>query len=176
MKLHYIAGVVCSFLLAGCASGPVKIDPTKEARIRVGLLGKINFHPNKSCYAEDKMDAVNVALGGFSMLGPKKRIGMPESEDMPNSYHEYVIEAGQPLTIEIVYAQPHAHATYRAGSYNVSKCGPLGATFTPQPGRDYDTFLRIENGMCSIALRELAPVQSGPSKPMPVKSASARPC
>lgn len=176
MKLHSIAALVCSLILAGCASGPVKIDATKEARIRVGLQGKIDFHPNKTCYATDQMDAVNVALGGFSMIGPKLRIGMPKSEDMPRSYHEYVIQAGQPLTIEMVYAQPHAHTTYQAGTYNVSKCGPIGATFTPQPGRDYDTFLRIENGMCSIALRELAPVQGGPSKPTPVKSAPAGPC
>ena len=63
------------------------------------------------------------AYSGWSSMVSNKTIGMPITEDMPtSSYHEYIIPAGNPITVQM-------QKTYKRR-----------LTFTPEAGSDYETY------------------------------------
>ena len=72
---------------------------------------------------------------------------MPETEDIPGAYNEYIIQAGQPLTVEMQWSLSEGGVK--------SGCGPLGATFFPQAGKDYDVAMLRSAGNCAVQVRAL---------------------
>lgn len=160
-------------LLTACASSPVKYDTTKEARIRVFHSAGAYLHPNQACYAEDKTDAILASAGGFSMLAPNVKVGMPESEEMARSYSEFIINAGQPLTVEMKWA---IHSPVQAGRKTVTSCGPLGVSFVPIAGKDYETWMLRQDQTCKVMVTELQPAQGVPAKTVPIETSPAPKC
>jgi len=111
------------------------------------------MYPGQTCYGAKNQEAINAAAGGFSMLVANKKVGMPITDDIPWSYHEYVIPADRPLTLKMYWAT-------EGGGLRQS-CGPIGATFTPEVGKYYDTSMLFVAGHCSVQLRELTEVTLG---------------
>lgn len=139
----FAVSLLLSGLLSACAHTEEMVppfDPAEQARIRVfhGLsaylyLGNIcdgNIHP-----------VIHAAAGGFSFLTPNRTIGMPPSGDTPRSYHEYVVPAGQPVTVKMFWQAQNA-----AGAW--TSCGPIHMMFTPEAGQDYETFMSFRGGAC----------------------------
>lgn len=144
-------------ILQGCttsSSVQTTFDPTRQARIRVFhgtaaylYLGNIcdgNTHP-----------VIHAAAGGFSYFERNKKIGMPATDDMPFSYHEYAIPANEPLTVKMYWQSQNANGIWE-------HCGPLYTTFTPDAGQDYDTFMPFYRGVCQgVKVRKFVPNESG---------------
>lgn len=172
MKSRILAAVMCLSTFAGCTSSPVKYDLEKEARIRVFHDVGVYMYPNKTCYSEDKSEAIHASAGGFSMLVPNQKIGMPPSENMGRSYHEFLIRAGEPLTLEMHYAVQMT----TPGQKITNSCGPIGATFVPQAGKDYEAAMIFNGGYCKVGVSELQAVPSKPSKPIPITLVPAGAC
>lgn len=87
------------------------------------------------------------------MLVSNKKVGMPVTEDIPWSYHEYVIPSGKPITMEMYFQID--------GGGVKQSCGPVGAMFTPEAGKDYDTSMVFASGRCTVQLRELKEISPG---------------
>lgn len=150
--MRKIAGalLVCG-VLAGCAGSGAKrggvYDPATQARIRVYLGAYSHFYFNTTCEPADNWFAkgapgIDVAVPGFTRaFAGNETIGMPVPADAYKYYDEYVIKAGQPLTI-----------TFRVGGDRVVDLGMAGKTtisqrvqhiarsFVPLPGNDYEVF------------------------------------
>lgn len=166
--------LLLSGLLCGCAHTDQfaqTFNPAEHSRIRV-------FHgPSVYLYLGDVCDGnehpgIHAAAGGYSFLVPNKAIGMPQTDDMPRSFHEYVIPANQPLTVRMYWQLLKADGMWEA-------CGPIHITFTPQAGHDYDTFLNFYNGVCQgIELREFIPMPGNKifTKPAPIHRLPYRSC
>lgn len=151
-KISFVATLA---LLGGCTSTPPQVvDADHSAKIRVFHGTAVYMYPGQTCYGEKNQETIHAAAGGFSMLVANKKVGMPTTDDIPWSYHEYVIPAGKPLTLEMTWAT-------EGGGVRQS-CGPVGATFTPEVGKYYDTSMLFAKGGCSIQLREL--IETSPGK------------
>lgn len=143
-RYSFILVLILGGTLSSCASmehTPPTFSPERLARIRV-------FHGTSAyLYLGDVCDgnshpAIHAAAGGFSYLVRNKTIGMPSTEDMPSfSYHEYAIPTGQPVTVKMYWQAQNASGTWE-------RCGPIHVMFTPEPGQDYDTFMKFESGVC----------------------------
>ncbi|MDX1253533.1 MAG: hypothetical protein IDH49_15035 [Gammaproteobacteria bacterium] len=136
--LLFIGGMLSS--CAATEQAPLTFNPDQHARLRV-------FHGTSAhLYLGDICDGnshpvIHAAAGGFSYLARNKKIGMPATDDMPFSYHEYAIPAGQPLTVKMYWQVQNANGTWE-------RCGPSHVIFTPEAGQDYDTFMKFRGGMC----------------------------
>lgn len=153
--LYSIATAVA---LSGCAAtglGKAEMNPAKEARIRVfnqnGIGVRLN--PNRACYASETLfglgdPAIQASSGGWSAMGSNRVVGMPRAADTPEKFHEYVVNANEPMTIETIY---------RLGGTATGslRCGSLAGTFTPAPGADYEGYLYFEGQYCKLAIRQL---------------------
>ncbi|MFI8619282.1 hypothetical protein ACIGHN_27700 [Acidovorax sp. NPDC077693] len=124
-----------------------------SAKIRVFHGTAVYMHPGQVCYGARNQEKIHAAAGGYSMLVANKKVGMPATDDIPWSYHEYVIPAEKPLTLEMYWAVDAGGAR--------SSCGPIGATFTPEAGRYYDTSMLVTASSCSVQLRELTEISPG---------------
>jgi hypothetical protein len=131
-------------LLSGCATTeqmlPLTFNPDQHARIRVFHGTSVHLYLGDIC-KDDTLPAINAAAGGFSYLVRNKRIGMPATDNIPFSYHEYTIPAGQPMTVKMYWQVQNANGTWQS-------CGPEYSTFTPEAGHDYDTFMKFSGGAC----------------------------
>ncbi len=144
-------------ILQGCATVPevpVTYDPATQARIRV-------FHGTAAyLYLGDVCDGkshsfIHAAAGGFSYFERNKKIGMPATDDMPLSYHEYAIPANKPFTVMMRWQAQNASGTWES-------CGPIYTSFTPRAGQDYDTFMSFHRGACQgVKVRKLISDESG---------------
>lgn len=151
-------------LFAACASpdpASPAYSPERQARIRV-------FHGTAAyLYLGDICDGnshpvIHAAAGGFSYLVRNKAIGMPATDDMPRSYHEYVIPAGELVTVEMYWQAQNASGTWE-------RCGPIHMMFTPEAGHDYDTFMKFRGGVCQgVEVRKFVPDRGGKITTMPV--------
>ena len=135
--------LLLSGVLSGCASteqAPMMIAAEQQARIRV-------FHGTSAyLYLGDVCDdsshpVIHAAAGGFSYLERNKTLGMPATDDMPFSYNEYAIPAGEPVTVKMYWQLQKASGTWE-------HCGPIHMMFTPETGHDYDTFMKFRGGVC----------------------------
>jgi hypothetical protein len=68
-------------------------------------------------------------------------IGMPLTDDMPFSYDEYTIPAGQRVTVKMYWQAQHTNGSWIS-------CGPIHVMFTPEAGGDYDSLMRFEGSVC----------------------------
>jgi hypothetical protein len=160
--------------LSGCANTeqtPLTFGPEQQARIRV-------FHGTSAyLYFGDVCDGnshpvIHAAAGGFSYLVRNKTIGMPATDDMPFSYHEYAIPAGEPVTVKMYWQAQNASGTWE-------RCGPIHVMFTPESGQDYDTFMEFKGGICQgVEVRKFAskPDGSVTTEPAPLNDLPFRSC
>lgn len=156
-------------LLTGCSSPSTHIeDASNFAKIRVFHGTAVYMYPGKTCYGPKNDEMIHAAAGGFSILVANKKVGMPVTDDIPWSYHEYLIPTGKPLTLEMSWAVD--------GGGTRQSCGPIGATFTPEAGKFYDTSMHFAKGYCSIQLRELIEISAGKAAPVSTAKKSAVAC
>lgn len=156
MNKHLAALTAILVLATGCSTASLPIpEPDKSAKLRVFQGGSVVLYPGRTCYGSTNGNGFSVS-GNLSYLAPNKKVGMPVTEDTPWSYHEYVIPAGEPLTLSMyLYSST-------AGAVTVTQtCGPIGATFTPEVGKYYDTNLLLRSGRCSVQVRELTETAPG---------------
>ena len=150
-------------MLAGCA-GPKVLDASPEhgpvARMRVLTTGAfVYLHPNTSCYTLYDKAAIPAYSGGkdyglfdgLAQLSENRKVGMPVTDDITWAYNEFIVQANQPMTI---------YSTYVAngevgGQWRHTSCGPITGSFSPEPGKDYDAGLILEEGRCYLRVREL---------------------
>ncbi|RBA24167.1 hypothetical protein EV677_2243 [Herminiimonas fonticola] len=150
-RLKIAIALLFAMTLAGCATSSsvqTEFDPATQARIRV-------FHGTAAyLYLGDVCDGnthpvIHAAAGGFSYFERNKKIGVPATDDMPFSYHEYAIPANEPLTVKMYWQAQNASGTWE-------RCGPLYTTFTPNAGQNYDTFMQFHRGVCQgVKVRKL---------------------
>lgn len=159
--------------LIGCATkSEPAVNTPHQARIRV-------FHGTGAyIYFGDVCDGkshpvIHAAAGGFSYFVPNKRIGMPQTDDMPSfSYHEYAIPAEQPVTVKMYWQMQKANGIW-------DSCGPIYTTFTPEINQDYDVFMKFVSGMCQgVELRKFTVATDGKisTNPAPTNSLPYESC
>ncbi len=138
-------------LLSGCATTEqapptLTFNPDQHARIRVFHGGMDGLYLGDICDGGSH-PVIRVATGLLSFLR-SETIGMPTTDAMPPFfYHEYVIPAGQPMTVKIYWQAQTASGTWQ-------HCGPEHVTFTPEAGHDYDTFMKLSGGTCQVKVRK----------------------
>ena len=161
--------VVCS-LLAGFSSlseaAEARAD-TNIARIRVFKEAAVTLYPGEFCYGSNSPAAIQATEGEASLFSFNKKVGMPVTLDTPAAYNEYVIEAGKPLTVMLKLE------AVRDGMKAV--CSPLGATFYPQAGRNYDVTMGY-SGSCFAQIRELHETSPGKAEARQFPSGASFPC
>lgn len=139
-------------LLAHSAFSTEAVDPANAARVRVYQEADITLYPGEYCYGSDSPNAIKAAATGFSIFGTRQRVGMPVTDDISATYNEYLIPAGKPVAVSL---------KWEAEKNGVkASCGPLGSTFFPQAGKDYDITIGYA-GNCFVQIRELYPVAPG---------------
>lgn len=147
--------VLALFALATCGGMchvSWALDTGNVARIRVFKESKVVLNPGDYCYGTHNPSAIVASEGAPSLFSINHKVGMPLTDDTPANYNEFIIEAGKPLSL-VLYLEGERDGV------KVS-CGPLGATFFPQPGRDYDLTMGF-TGVCVVQLRELSEISPG---------------
>lgn len=144
-----LASLACLMIEAQASES---VDPANAARIRVYQEADITLYPGEYCYGSDNPAAIHATASLLSMIGLRKREGMPETDDIPGAYSEYVIPAGKPMTVML---------QWQAEKDGVkASCGPIGSTFFPQSGKNYDVTMGIA-GNCFVQIRELLETSPG---------------
>lgn len=144
-------------ILSGCmnTADTSRINgQSSTAKIRVYQQADVMLYPGEYCYGSKNPRAIRASETGFSIFGSSKRAGMPVTGDIPGAYNEFVIEAGKQLTVMLKLA-------FESGGVK-SICGPLGSTFFPQAGKNYDVTMLNSADKCMIQVREL--YESSPGK------------
>lgn len=140
-----------------------------SARIR--LFGRngfmVDFFENSTCLGGDARTSVSGSIGSAfsSFLGKPKNVSLgikdtPNTLNMENKdslfskgyFREYKVVAGQPLTLKMSYGLPRGMS-----------CGPIGTTFTPQAGKDYEAILDVNSSArrCTVMLKEVQVGEGG---------------
>ena len=130
-----------------------------SASVRVFQEADITLYPGEYCYGSTNPAAIHAASSGFSIFGTTKRVGMPETADMTGTYNEYRIQAGIPVTVMLQWEIEQDGVK--------ASCGPIGSTFYPQTGRNYDISKSV-TGACFIQVRELIETSPGVAETRPV--------
>lgn len=162
-KLLLIAGVMAGLAGQGCALAD---DAVYLARVRVYQEADVTLYPGAYCYSDANPKMIRAAETGFSIFSTHKRLGMPETNDIPGNYNEFAVEGGRPVTVKLAW---------RAEKNGIkASCGPIAATFYPQAGRDYDVTIGYA-GNCYVQVRELYPATPGKAggKPAPTSPSYA---
>lgn len=138
--------------LMGEAQSSDAADPVNSARVRVYQEAEITLYPGEYCYGSDSPAAIHAAGSGFSIFRSNKRAGMPVTGDIEGAYNEYVIQAGIPVTVMLQWAAEKNGVQ--------ASCGPIGSTFYPQFGKNYDVTIAYK-GNCFVQIRELYETSPG---------------
>jgi hypothetical protein len=141
--------------------------PANTARLRVYLDSEVSLYPGEYCYGSNNPLAINTAATGFGLFNSHRREGMPVTEDIPGSYNEYVIPAGMPMSVMLKWSGEQ-------DGVNAS-CGPLGATFFPQAGKDYDVSVGYA-GSCFVQIRALYETSPGRASASQTPASSSFAC
>ncbi len=150
-RLITLLGVVLTPGLSGCfniAPSALVDDDIKSAKLRVFDGPTIYLNPGETCIGSfEKMH--RLTAGGLASLTIDRKLGMPETDDLPVSYHEYVIPAGEPSTLYL--------------PENNNRCDIPPRYFTPQPGKYYDASLKTDfwSGACRLRVREILQNRNG---------------
>lgn len=137
------------------------------ARVRVYQEAKIILYPGEYCFGSKNPAAIDTSTNGWGMLNISKREGMPATDDISGSYNEYVIPAGVPVTVML---------KWEAEKNGVkASCGPIGSTFFPQAGKNYDVTMGI-SGNCYVQLRELVEISPGKASAIQTPSSYSFAC
>lgn len=149
--------------LMGEAQSSESVDPANGARVRVFQEAEITLYPGEYCYGSDSPAAIQASTSGFSIFRTNRRIGMPVTGDIEGAYNEYVIQAGIPVTVMLQWAAEKNGVQ--------ASCGPIGSTFYPQRGKNYDITIGYK-GNCFVQIRELYETSPGKAE---ARSAAAGP-
>lgn len=134
------------------AQAAAQLDPENSARVRVYREADITLYPGEYCYGADNPQAIHASDGAPSLFSFNKKVGMPVTDDIAGAYNEYVIPSGKPTAVML---------QWQAEKDGVqASCGPIGATFFPQSGRNYDVSLGYA-GNCFVQIRELHETSPG---------------
>lgn len=144
----WLAGILLAVALSSCATQQVAYVPTSpdSARIRVFHGPDTDIYFDSQCTG-DPDKHIWATAGGFAFIVPNKRIGMPVTEDMHFSFHEYAIPAGRVVSVVM----------YGSNSSLVA-CRRQVREFIPAAGHDYDATLILEGRACQVRVRELVNV------------------
>lgn len=153
--------------LMGEAQSAESVEPANTARVRVYLDSEVSLYPGEFCYGSNNPLAIRTAATGFGIFNSHRREGMPVTEDIPGSYNEYVIPAGIPMSVMLKWAGEQ-------GGVQAS-CGPLGATFFPQAGKDYDVSVGYA-GNCFVKIRALYETSPGKASASQTPASSSFAC
>ena len=126
--------------------------PVNAARIRVFQEAEITLYPGEYCYGSNSPQAIRASDGSPSFFSFNTKIGMPVTDDTPSAYNEYAIRANMPMTVMLQW-QAEKNGLK-------ANCGPIGSTFYPQTGRDYDVSISY-TGSCLVRIRELYEASPG---------------
>ena len=149
MHHNYLIFPVLFASLAGFSGEAFSAQPdalVNAARIRVFREAVVTLYPGEYCYGSNSPQAIRASDGTPWMFSFNTKIGMPLTDDTPSAYNEYFIRAGMPMTVMLQWQA-------EKNGVNAS-CGPIGSTFYPQPGRNYDVTL-VYTGSCFVRIREL---------------------
>jgi len=141
--------------------------PLNAARIRVFQEAEITLFPGEYCYGSDNPQAIRASDGVPSMFSFYTKIGMPLTDDTPRAYSEHFIQTGRPMTVML---QWHAEKNGEKAS-----CGPIGSTFYPQAGKNYDVTVGYSGG-CVVRIRELYETAPGKAAASPVPASPSFAC
>jgi len=155
-----------SLLLSKSLFASEELDPNNMARVRVFREATISLYPGENCYGSKSPQLIHASTGVPSFFSYNTTIGMPTTEDTPKAYNEYTIAAGKPVAVMLQWQAEQNGQT--------ASCGPIGATFYPQAGRDYDVTIGFASS-CYVQVRELYLVAPGKAtaKRSPVGSSYA---
>lgn len=153
LSLAGLPGVVQAAELANAAI---------TAKVRVYQEAKITLYPDEYCYGSKNPAAIDASSNGWGMFSMSKRENMPVTDDISGSYNEYVIPAGVPITVAL---------RWEAEKNGIkASCGPIGSTFYPQAGRNYDVTMGY-SGSCFVQIREL--LETSPGKASAIQASSS---
>lgn len=170
MYPKYLFILVLSAALAGLMGPAFSALPAgtpATARVRVFQDAVITLYPGEYCYGSKNPQLIRASDGSPSMFSFNQKIGMPVTENMPPAYNEYMIEANRPITVML---------QWQAEKNGVkASCGPIGSTFYPQAGRDYDVSMGYA-GNCFVQVRELYETSPGKAAARPAPSGPSFAC
>ncbi len=165
----WITVLLLAAAILGCASADYKspeFDPNQHARIRVFHGTKVDIYFGDVCHGSAS-GVIHASEGGYSYLSRSRRVGMPRTEPMLSPFfHEYVIPAGELVTIRTYWRTQFPNNTWQS-------CGPIFMLFTPEPGRDYETYMKFDTGFfksgaCQgVEVRKFVPDVGGKIKTVP---------
>lgn len=170
MHQKYLMVAVLLASLAGfvsVAESAQSADSTYTAKVRVFQEADITLYSGQYCYGSDNPEAIRASETGFSIFGTSKRVGMPLTADIDGPYNEFLIPAGKPMTVMLQWAAEKNGVK--------ASCGPIGSTFYPQFGRNYDVTVGL-SGRCGIQIRELFETISGKATSQIVPSSPSYGC
>lgn len=172
MNRHIFAryvSLLSPVLLCACVGTPSQTaadyHPETEARVRVYWGANVTFYMNTACVTGDAKHFI-ASRPGLSSLS-NKTVGMPVPSDAARYFHEYIVPAGEPMTVraQIVSEQFINGRLYRVA--DVAK----SSTFVPEHGHDYEILVQDNDGFDAIFARELVSGTNGTSTvPHPLKS------
>jgi hypothetical protein len=140
---------------------------SNTAKVRVFQIGDITLYPGEFCYGSNSPAAIQAAKSGFGIFSTHKRVGMPVTEDIVGSYNEYTIPAGTVMAVMMKWE------VQRGGAKTI--CGPTGAAFLPQAGKNYDVTIS-NTGQCFAQIRELYETSPGKAFALQTPASPSFPC
>lgn len=168
--MHLRPSLLLSAVLAGCASAPApsaESDAADAAGVRIWSGSRAAMHLGRTCYGKGRHPTVSTHTGGWVQFLPNKTAGLPRTQDTPLSFNEYHVPGGQVLTMEMAWGSKEVGAP---------RCGPVGASFVPGPGKNYDVSLQLERNYCWVRVREIVPAADGTVGTTPVQTTPALLC
>jgi hypothetical protein len=146
-------------LLCACASTPsptaADYHPETEARVRVYWGANVSFYMNTACVTGNAKHFI-ASKPGLSSLS-NKTVGMPVPSDAARYFHEYIVPAGEPMT---VHAQFVSERLINGKRYRVIDPA-ISSTFVPEHGHDYEILVQDNDGPDAIFARELVSGANG---------------
>ncbi|WP_256702503.1 hypothetical protein [Burkholderia sp. SRS-W-2-2016] len=128
----------------------------------------MTFYMNTACATGEAKHFV-ASKPGLSSLS-NKTVGMPVPSDAARYFHEYIVPAGEPMTVR---AQVVSEQFINGKRYRVIDA-PKSSTFVPEHGHDYEILVQDNNGPDAIFARELVSSANGVSTvPYPLKETGA---
>ena len=137
------------------------------ARVRVYQNAEITLYPGAYCYGVDDAKTIHATSSSFGIFSTHKRVGMQVTDDIDASYNEYQIAADQAVTVSLKWTDEKNGVR--------ASCGPLGVTFYPQSGKDYDVS-RGYGGACFIQIRQLFESMPGKAGASLLAASPSFPC
>jgi hypothetical protein len=161
-KTFLIPVLLLSLALSGVALAADPANAAMTAKVRVYQEAKITLYPGEYCYGSKNPAAIDASSNGWGIFGLSKRENMPVTDDISGSYNEYVIPAGVPMTVAL---------KWEAEKNGIkASCGPIGSTFFPQAGKNYDVTMGF-SGNCFVQIREL--LETSPGKASAIQASSS---